>query len=230
MDSPSYNTYLTTNGTVTVRTKPAPENAYGFVLETVATEDTSAPRARALYDFRSLFWTFIGYLGLVWVRLILQRPPTVQELFHTVIPSPIRNFLIIVTPPPGTPFLTRCPVEGQVRLWTNPSNVQVAVSALIASGIPKLYVHDYSPHQLGEQRLKQGDVVFINKEGILLTKEYGPLPIWPGWKETFVVSEGRRVDRELVLVFVLRKYMEPPEVSVEEILDEETVDGTGRWR
>ena len=108
--------------------------------------------------------------------------------------------------------------------------MQMAVSSMIASGISQLYV-DYHPSQLtGQQLLKQGDMIFIKKTGVLITKEYGPLSVWPGLEEGLVVSEGLTVDGELVLVYTPQSYMEPPEVSLEEIMGQHGVDGSGRWR
>ena len=230
MNSLPHNTYPTANGILAVRPKSSSENAYGFVLEAVTTEDTPVPHVPLRFNLRIIIRIILGHLGVIWAMLVLRRPPTPREVFYQIVPALIHNHLIIVTPPPDTPLSFRYPVENQVRIWNTPRTVQVAVSSEKVSGVPKLYVYDIPAQLTGEQRLKQGDVIFINKTGILVTKEYGPLPEWPGFDETFVVSEGHTVDLELVLVYVLRRYMEPPDVSVEEILDETTVDGSGRWR
>lgn len=230
MNTPLYNTYRTSYGTLTVRPRLNPDNRYGFILETVTAEDSPAPRAPQRFEPCTLLWALLSQFWLIWAQYLARRPPTLNELFCQIVPAPIHQHLIVVTPPPSTPLALRYPTEGQTRIWISPPNVQCLISASVATGVPQFYVHDYPVQRLGEQRIKQGSLVFIRKTGILITQEYGPLPIWPGWRESFVVSEGRTIDHELVLVYVLHKYMEPPEISVEEILDEIVVDGNGRWR
>jgi hypothetical protein len=209
------NTYRTPKGNVTIYPKETDANQLGFTLE-FSTPPRETPRAPS--SVLAHLRVFLTWALAKITPSYFDRPTTHSQLFKRVVPSILRDHLIIVTPPPTSPFPTWYPRSDHTRTWHSHETTFHAVQTLREHRIQEVYVFSIHIEHLGQQRVKTGDVIFICDTAIYITDEIGLLPPWSAWTEKFVVMEGHTLNREMVTVYLPARYAEPPSISEEDII------------
>lgn len=99
------------------------------------------------------------------------------------------------------------------------------------SGVPEVYVPRYPDHLIGSQRVKAGDLIFINQEGYYITDEIGPLPALQGRTTSTVAVESHTIHQQMVILYIPIEYTAHPEMSAGiitgEITDDSEDEGAG---
>lgn len=224
----SSNTYLTSFGPVVTYPEPTPTNPYGFIIKTEPSLSTPDVRPRPRITLRFILWTIFAYPLFALEALFKWRPFSETTPHHPVIPAVLRDHLIIITPPPGTPFPLRYPFTSSVRIWFSPSAALASIATFRASGVPEILILPYPITQIGQKRIQRGDVIFVGGIGYYVTGEIGSLPSQARWMEGLVALEGHTINREKVTLFLPSRYVEPPEVSGGVIIGELTEEGEER--
>jgi hypothetical protein len=100
---------------------------------------------------------------------------------------------------------------------------------------PEVFVPQFDPTLVGEQRIRPGDVIFVNQTGYFITRDYGELPNSNEFPNDLIAMEGHTIDQVLTLLFIPRRYLVPPEEfgevingpHLDEMEDEEDEDAEG---
>ena len=222
LNHPSVNTYTTPEGPITTTPVLDSENPYGFVLKTdpPQTEVHRPPTFR----FQTWFWwQYLIHLLTLLITLFKKDPDDDQIHFRQIVPSCLRHHLIVTTPPLSTFLPTRYPPSTKIRTWHNLPITWSAIQFLRESNVPEIHIHPHSPQHVGQQLIKEGDLIFVGGMGIFITDEIGPYTVSEG--REVVAMEGHTIKKEIILVFVPEAYAEPPEVSGKEFVEENKDQG-----
>jgi hypothetical protein len=216
LNHPSSNTYLTPEGPIIAFPTVNSENPYGFILETNPPYTEAPPRRTFRYILWEI-WHYLCHLTLILLSVIKRSPMEDQTDFWKIVPPYLRQHLIVITPPPNTPLPTWYPPSTDIRTWHNLPITWSAVQFMRESYVPEVHIHPHPPQYLGQQLIKEGDLIFVGGMGIFITDEIGPYSIL-GEREV-VALEGHTIKREAILVFIPMEYTERPEVSGKEFVE-----------
>ena len=154
------------------------------------------------------------------------KPPIPQDTeFSHVVPLELHDHIIVVTPPPLSMFPMRYPALRlqEHRYWRSKNDTARTVRTYRLLSLPEVHVPTLSdPTLFGARRAKPGDVIFVNRTAYFLTLDIGELPYnneFP-FKDT-IVMEAQSKDRTATILFVPRRYLEPPAHFGEPILGSE---------
>lgn len=205
---PGANTYETPHGNIMVYPEPTTANDLGFKL--TASPPLPAlphhPRGTPLTRLASI----VTYPLATLLSFIRRRPADGRRAFHNAVPPILRNHLVVVTPPPESVFPTRYPLTDQVRNWLTFPDTLKTITVLRSRQVREVYIHDFDGGLVGHQYIKRGDVLFTAGAAFYVSREIGALPPYPGWIESFIALEGHTIDREMVILYVLARYVEFP--------------------
>lgn len=188
-------------------------NLYRFAIHIDCKVTPSSARRLTMGAILYYFWVYINQI-LASIASIFKFTTLSHRLAPQHIVSPIlRENLVIVTPPPGTPFPLRYPHSNQTRIWYVPTTVWIIIQNSRANHVPEVHICAYPENKMGSKKAKIGDIIFVEQEGYMITGKYGPTPRYEVGREGEVALEGHTIDREMVLLMIPGEYMERPDIS-----------------
>jgi hypothetical protein len=197
------NIYLTQHGLVTLIPELSTSNDFGFILKTeIIVEATESTRIADDKSIMTLANTVATILGQLTFRH--------QSTSNQIIPITFQDHLVIIAPPPQSTLPMRYPLSPYARTWLSPSNTWKLVLHLRTSRLAENFILRYPHSQTGNQSMKAGDIVFINRIGYYISEEIGRLPPEAEWMSRYVALAGYTAEGEMVLLFTIPDYVRPP--------------------
>lgn len=225
---PVRNTYRVSNKFFTIHSEVTAANPFGFMIRTEPPLRTPTPYLHLHTSARFTLWGVFVHPTLFLKALFARGPPASSNAYCSVIPEALQEYLIVVTPPPGTFFPTHYPIPNTARIWSSPSTTVDCLTSLRASGVPEILVLNHPIERVGQQQIQRGDVIFVGGEGYYVSAEIGPLPSQISWGRRFVALQTHTISQEMQTLYVPSHYVAPPQVSGGIITGELAEDGEER--